>query len=155
MIVAGILKLSDSYCIGQNEPELISLLMVCTVDAAKSLEYLPIMQYRNIRPVKGARLFDRFCAAKINGSSLYGDSIHDDDYAIARLTFEDFEVKDGQLVAVLTPNGMLIKHFYRAGRNRVCLKSSNPLYADLYFDAGDVVVQGIIVEIDCPHKQSA
>src|SRR5689334_15300012 len=85
----------------------ISVPVVCTLSAGKSIEFLPILSHRKIRPVNGARPNDRFCAAHINGSSLNGDRIYDGDYAIIRLTFDDFEVTPGKLVAILTPQGML------------------------------------------------
>jgi repressor LexA len=121
---------------------------ICLVGASRSLEHLPIQEWREIRPIKNARPFDRYCAARVSGNSLYDDGIYDGDYIIARLNFELAEVTPGKIVVVLTPYGLLVKHIYLMLDSRVRLVSANPVYEDLVLDAADVEIQGIVVRVE-------
>jgi SOS-response transcriptional repressor LexA len=56
-------------------------------------------------------------------------------------------MKPGQLAAVFTPYGLLLKHIYYTLGNKVRLVSANPAYDDLVLDAEDVTVQGIAVQV--------
>jgi SOS-response transcriptional repressor LexA len=122
--------------------------VVCLIGASKSIEHLPIREWRDIRPIKNARPFDRFCAALVSGNSLTGDGVFDGDYVIVRLTFELEEIKPGRLCAVLTPVGLLIKHIYLTLDNRIRLASANQTYEDLVFDIDDVEIQGVVVRVE-------
>jgi SOS-response transcriptional repressor LexA len=122
--------------------------LVCLVGASRSLEHLPIQEWRDIRPIKNARPFDRFCAARVSGNSLYDDGIFDGDYIISRLNFELAEITPGKLVVALTPYGLLVKHIYQMLDGRIRLVSANPVYTDLVIDAADVEIQGIVVRVE-------
>ena len=122
--------------------------VICLIGASRSIEHLPIREWRDIRPIKNARPFDRFCAARVSGNSLLDDGIHDNDYIIARLTFELSEITPGKLVAVLTPYGLLIKHIYLQLDGRVRLVSANPVYEDIVLDTTDAEIQGIVVRVE-------
>jgi SOS-response transcriptional repressor LexA len=121
---------------------------ICLVGASRSIEHLPIREWRDIRPIKNARPFDRFCAARVSGNSLYDDGIFDGDYIIAKLTFELSEITPGHLVVILTPCGLLLKHIYQMLDGRIRLVSANPVYADIVFDAADVEIQGVVVRVE-------
>ncbi|PYS93094.1 MAG: hypothetical protein DMF64_06065 [Acidobacteria bacterium] len=128
--------------------ELIEVPHISEIGAGTSVEYLPFVRKRKIRPVKGARTFDRFISTRIAGDSLHDDGIFDGDYAICRLNFEIEELTNGRLVVIRTPVGLLMKHFYLAPNARVRLASANPDYPDLFFDIEDVEIQAIVVRTE-------
>lgn len=132
------------------EDSLLFVPVLSLVGASRSMpiEFLPIVKWREIRPIPGARPNDRFCAAHVNGDSLKDEAIQDGDYAIIRLTFDRHEVTPGKLVAVLAPVGLLVKRIYPMPGGRVRLASSNGDYEDLHFDACEVTVQGIVVRVE-------
>jgi SOS-response transcriptional repressor LexA len=122
--------------------------VVCMVGAARSFEDSPIQGWREIRPIKNARPFDRFCAAPVAGNSLIDEGIIDGDYVIVRLNFEDYDITPGKLAVVNTPYGLLLKHVYQTLDRKVRLVSANPAYEDIVLDADDVTVQGVVVRIE-------
>ncbi|HEX8183781.1 MAG TPA: hypothetical protein VF747_03495, partial [Blastocatellia bacterium] len=63
------------------------------IGASKSVEDLPIDDWREIRAIRNARSIDRFCAACISGDSLAEEGIFDGDLVIVRITFDSFELK--------------------------------------------------------------
>jgi SOS-response transcriptional repressor LexA len=122
--------------------------VVCLVGASRSVEHLPILEWREIRPIKNARPFDRYCAARVSGNSLYDDGIYDGDIVIARLNFELTEIYPGKLAVVLTPLGLLVKHIYVSLDSKVRLVSANPVYEDIVLDCDDVEIQGVVVRVE-------
>lgn len=84
----------------------------------------------------------------MNGLSLVGDGIFDGDCAIVRLTFDQYEVTPGRLVAVLTPYGLLLKHIYLTLDDRVRLVSASPDFADILLDSTEITIQGVVVRIE-------
>lgn len=129
-------------------PVRVPVLSLIGASTSMPIDYFPIMKWREIRPIAGAGPNDRFCAAHINGNSLQDEAILDGDYAIFRVTFDEREITPGKLVAVMTPCGLLVKHIYPLQGGRVRLASANDEYEDLYFDAKDVRVQGIVVRVE-------
>lgn len=77
------------------------------------------------------------------GDSLIDDGIYEGDIAVVEIT-ED--VRNGQLVAVRTDGGLLIKYFYRDVK-RVRLEGRNASYTPLYFSRNQVVIEGIVRQI--------
>lgn len=128
--------------------ELIEVFHEAEYAAGSSVEYLPFVRKRKIRPVKGARPGDKFISTRVAGDSLRDDGISDGDYAICRQTFTVDELHAGRLVAIRTPVGLLIKHFYLASDSRVRLVSANAAYPDIFFDIEDIEVQGIVVRTE-------
>jgi SOS-response transcriptional repressor LexA len=125
--------------------------IICAIGAAKKHEVfddVPILEWREVREIKGARPFDQFCGAPIQGDSMVGDNILDKDYAIFRTTFDIWEVTPGKLCAVWTPSGLLIKHVYITLNDEIRLTSSNLKYPDLVFHAEDITIQGIVVRVE-------
>lgn len=122
--------------------------VICSIGAARSFDDLPIGDWRETRPVESARPLDQFCFAQVSGESLYEDGIHDGDFILIRLTFEDLELTPGRLLAVFTPYGLLIKHVYKTLDNKVRLVSANPAYEDILLEADDVTVQGIAIRVE-------
>lgn len=128
--------------------EAVRVPVICQVGAGRSAEEFPIREWREIRPIRGARPFDRFCAARVSGQSLINDNILDGDYAIIRTNFELYELKPGRLVAALTPYGLLIKHIYVTLDDKVRLVSANSTYEDIVVDASEVEIQGLVVRVE-------
>lgn len=125
--------------------------IVCAIGAAKkhqAFDDVPILEWRDIREIKGSRPFDQFCGAPVEGDSMIGDGIFNKDYAIFRITFDIWEVTPGRLCAVWTPNGLLIKRVYITLNDEIRLASSNPEYTDLVFNVEEVSIQGIVVRIE-------
>lgn len=116
--------------------------------ASKSSVDLPSDNVRTIRPIRGARRKDKFCAARVRGNSLCDDGVFDGDCAIVRLTFERNEVTPGRLVAILTPYGLLLKHCYLALSGDVRLVSANPMFEDIILEPEEVTIQGLVVRIE-------
>jgi phage repressor protein C with HTH and peptisase S24 domain len=130
--------------------------IICTIGAAKKHETfddVPILEWRTIREIKGARPFDQYCGAPVEGNSMIGDNIQHNDFAIFRTTFDIWEVTPGQLCAVWTPQGLLIKRVYITLNDEIRLASSNPEFCDLVFSVEDVSIQGIIVRIERDYHQ--
>ena len=111
------------------------------------LEHQAAAQWREVRPIKGARPHDKFFCCYICGDSLSGDGIYDRDYLVCRSTFKLSEVMHGHLAAVQTPCGLLVKHVY-IGIKEVRLASSNPNFEDLYFTPDVVEIVGIVVRVE-------
>jgi SOS-response transcriptional repressor LexA len=130
------------------EPAWLRVPMLAVVGAGKNMADLPINGWRLIHESSKVNQSDTHCGALIQGDSLAGDGIHDGDIAIFKLNFEAYELTPGRIAAVLTPNGLLIKHVYLTLNEQVRLVSSNPHYSDLIFDVDDVDVQGIVVRIE-------
>lgn len=122
--------------------------VISAIGAAKSFYEFPITEWRDTRPIPHSRQQDQFCASPVCGDSLNGDGIFDGDYVILRLTFERHEIKQGQLVAVFTPYGLLLKHIYFTLNKKVRLVSANTEFEDILLDAEEVNVQGIVVRIE-------
>jgi phage repressor protein C with HTH and peptisase S24 domain len=120
---------------------------VCIIGASRSVENLPIEGWIRLRTKKNYRDTDRLVAAPIEGNSLNGDRINDGDIAIIRLTFDITEIKPGDICAVLTPYGCLLKHVYLTLDNKMRLVSSNPSYQDILLDIEQVEIQGLLEEV--------
>ncbi len=57
-------------------------------------------------------------------------------------------INSGDLAAVLTPEGMLIKFAYLEDDGRVRLESGHTNYPPRWFDGGDVKIQGRVVRTE-------
>jgi hypothetical protein len=113
----------------------------------KSIENLPIVQWITIVTLKNFRPTDILVASEIFGDSLAGDKIYHGSWAVLRLNFEISEIKPGDICAVWTPSGSLLKHVYLTLDDKVRLVSSNPDCPDMLFDLDQVEIQGILEEV--------
>jgi SOS-response transcriptional repressor LexA len=109
-----------------------------------ALEYLPIVEWREVRLPSDAREQDRYVCAEICGDSLVDALIADGDLAVIELAAE---ARDGELVAALTPEGILAKFFYREPGGVIRLESRNEAYPNLRYPARRVRIQGVIRHI--------
>lgn len=81
-------------------------------------------------------------ALKVSGDSMIEDHIADGDYVIIR---KQDTARDGQIVAVLDPEGeTTLKRFYRE-KNRVRLEPANSAMRPIYRDKVDIM--GILVGV--------
>lgn len=124
--------------------QLMHVPVLSTIGAARSFDDLPIDEWVDVPAPKHVRSSDRYCSAIIVGDSLIGRGINDGDVAVVRLTFDASELKQGQLLAVWTPYGLLLKFVFQTLKGKVRLVSANPKYEDLLLDADDVNVQGVV-----------
>jgi repressor LexA len=115
------------------------------VAAGRPVEFLPIVAWRHIRPIRGTRLNDSFAAARVIGDSLIDDGIFDGDYVICLLTHE---APDGALVVALTPEGLTVKYLSRQPDGTVLLRGANPDYPNQIWNGEDVLVQGVVKRIE-------
>lgn len=89
---------------------------------------------------------DRFVLSEVCGDSLRNAGIYDGDYALIHLNCE--EVRDGDLVAAFTPDGMLIKFFYHNHDGHIRFESANPAWPARYYDPEDVTIQGKVIRTE-------
>jgi SOS-response transcriptional repressor LexA len=108
------------------------------------------------------RLGARYLAVKVDGDSMTGSDINDNDYVIVR---EQPRVETGEIAVVLVddPSGVedpsggtsevrsTVKRFYQQG-NRVLLRASNPDFnpQEQPFQAAMIRVLGRVVAVACP-----
>jgi phage repressor protein C with HTH and peptisase S24 domain len=109
-----------------------------------AIEYLPLVEWREVRLLFKPGPNVRLVCAEICGDSLHEALIADGDMAVIELTHE---ARDGELVAALTPQGILVKYLYREPRGWVRLESRNAAYEPHRFKVGEVRIQGVIRQI--------
>lgn len=109
------------------------------------LDALPIESVRRIRPIKGARIFDRFAAVRVEGHSLVEDGIHDGDICIVQM---GAGARTGDLCVVLTPHGLTIKYLYPQEDGMALLRGANPECEDMVWEAQQISVQGVVRRVE-------
>src|SRR5262249_25676564 len=119
--------------------------VVAFVGAAKSIDDLPVMNWRYIRPISNGKSADKLYAAPVVGDSLSGDGIENGDWLIVRTNFEQHKIRPGRLMVALTPYGLLAKHIYLGLNGQIRLVSSNPAFDDIVLDADEVHLQGVVI----------
>lgn len=114
------------------------------VGAGKIIEFIP----RGKRPVNlpRSRKTDGLVTVSVCGDSLRDIGITDGDQLICQTKFEKTEVKNGKLVVAQLPClGLVVKFFYQLA-NKIILRSANPRYEDLIYDADLVEIKAIVVQ---------
>lgn len=109
------------------------------------LDALPIEGTRFIRPIKGARPFDRFAAVRVDGHSLNDDGILDGDIVIVRMGDESHT---GDLAVVLTPHGLTIKYLDPQTDGTIVLCCANADCEDQVWEIQDIKVQGVVRRVE-------
>ena len=84
-------------------------------------------------------------SAEICGNSLCEAGIYEGDLAVIELTNE---ATNGDLVAILTPEGMQAKFYYQEKNGDIRLESRNCLYETKIYCPSAVCVQGVVREIN-------
>lgn len=129
-----------------NGPEHDPIPLCGQLGAGASVEFLPIVQFREVRLPRWARSSDRFVLSEICGDSLTGVDIRNGDLALIHLTCD---IKPGDLIAALTPDGFLVK-FLAFQEGKIVLTSANPNYPPHQYDPEDITIQGRVVRTERP-----
>lgn len=107
-----------------------------------SVDFLTTIRWREVRLPDWAKKSDRFILCEVCGDSLSGAGMVNGDYALVFLTTD---IQDGDLVAALTPEGMLIKFFWQHYDGEIRLEGANPLCPARYYDPADINIQGKVL----------
>jgi SOS-response transcriptional repressor LexA len=121
-------------------------LVLGQLGAGTSVEFLPSVKWKAVQLPKWARSSDRFVLAEVCGDSLNGAGIYNGDLALVHLTTD---IRAGDLVAALTPVGMLVK-FLHYEDGLISLKSANPHYPPHTYEPSAVNIQGKVIKTSHP-----
>jgi SOS-response transcriptional repressor LexA len=114
------------------------------VGAGKIVEFVP----RGKRPVivPSSKRTEGLVTVSVCGDSLRDLGINDGDNLICQTKFEKSEVKNGKLVVAQLPClGLVVKFFFQF-ENKIILRSANPRYEDLIYDADLVEIKAIVIQ---------
>jgi SOS-response transcriptional repressor LexA len=114
------------------------------VGAGKIIEFIP----RGKRPLNfpQSQKTEGLVTVSVCGDSLRDLGISDGDRLICQTKFEKTEVKNGKLVVAQLPCfGLVVKFFFRF-ENKIILRSANPRYEDLIYDADLVEIKAIVIQ---------
>ena len=114
------------------------------VGAGKIIDFIP----RGKRPVTvpDSRRTEGLVTVSVCGDSLRDLGITDGDQLICQTKFEKSEVKNGKLVVAQLPClGLVVKFFFRF-ENKIILRSANPRYEDLIYDADLVEIKALVIQ---------
>lgn len=87
------------------------------------------------------------CTVTVSGDSLVDENIFDGDILVVKRIIDAAEVRNGRLVVATLPTGRAVVKRIHIDGDTVRLRSANPAYEDLVFDAGEIVVDGIVRSI--------
>jgi repressor LexA len=86
----------------------------------------------------------KFFALRVKGDSMIDSYIKEGDIVIAE---KSTEPRDGDMVVALNSEGeATLKHFYNEGK-RVRLQPANPKYKAIYYQKGEIQIQGKVVQV--------
>lgn len=125
--------------------EYVRLAVVAQGAAGKGVEYLPIVKFRDVRLPSWARAHDKFVMIEVCGSSLKDARICNGDYVLVYLTKD---TREGDLVAINTPEGLLIKYAHLETDGRVRLESANKKYPPKWFDSNEIDITGKVIRVE-------
>jgi repressor LexA len=82
---------------------------------------------------------------RVRGDSMVDEQIRDGDFIVvnSRQTADDGDM----VVALVNGDSATVKKFYRAPGGRVRLQPANSTMQPMFFDASDVVIQGLVVAV--------
>lgn len=107
----------------------------------ENVEHLPTVQWRETKLPEWATSADRFAVSEVCGDSLAEVGINDGDYVLIHLTPK---VREGDLIAVNTPQGFLIKFLAQITTDYVYLYSSR-LSASVAFPIKSTRIEGRVI----------
>lgn len=120
--------------------------MLCQAGAGRSVEYLPILKWRDVRLPSWARPQDKFVLVEVCGDSLTGARIQSGDLALVHLTKEITLRKD--LCAILVHGAILLKYVFIEPDGRVRLEGKNARYKPRFYEPNQIEIQGRVVRIE-------
>ena len=107
--------------------------------------FFPSLTYRAVRLPSSAASAARYLAVRVNDDSLAGAQICAGDYAIVQVTAE---VSGGDLAAVCTPAGKLLRYVYFEQDGRIRLEAANPAHPVHSYLAPQVQITGRVIKIE-------
>ncbi len=114
------------------------------VGAGKIVEFVPRGKQRVIVPT--SQRTEGLVTVSVCGDSLRDLGINDGDNLICQTKFEKSEVKNGKLVVAQLPClGLVVKFFFQF-ETKIILRSANPRYEDLIYDADLVEIKAIVIQ---------
>lgn len=114
------------------------------VGAGKIVEFVP--RGKRAVVVPQSQRTEGLVTVSVCGDSLRDLGVNDGDTLVCQTKFEKSEVKNGKLVVAQLPClGLVVKFFFQF-KNKVILRSANPLYEDLIFDADLVEIKAIVAQ---------
>jgi SOS-response transcriptional repressor LexA len=122
----------------------VSLVDYGQVGAGKIIEFIP--QGKRVVAMPASQRHDGLVTVTVCGDSLCDMGINDGDRLICQTNIEKYEVKNGKLVIAQLPClGLVVKFFFRF-EDKIVLRSANPRYEDLIFDADLVTIKAIVTQ---------
>lgn len=114
------------------------------VGAGKVIEFIP----RGKSPVNlpNSQRTEGLVTVSVCGDSLRDLGINDGDQLVCQTKFEKSEVKNGKLVVAQLPCLGLVVKFFLQLENKIILRSANPQYEDLIYDADLVEIKAIVIQ---------
>ena len=114
------------------------------VGAGKIIDFIPRGKRRVNVPQ--SQKTEGLVTVSVCGDSLRDLGIADGDRLICQTKFEKSEVKNGKLVVAQLPClGLIVKFFFQF-ENKIILRSANPRYEDLIYDADLVEIKAIVIQ---------
>jgi repressor LexA len=114
------------------------------VGAGKIIDFLP--RGKSSVTVPQSRRTENLVTVSVSGDSLCDLGITDGDQLICQTKFEKSEVRNGKLVIAALPClGLVVKFFFRF-ENKIILRSANPRYEDLIYDADLVEIKALVIQ---------
>lgn len=124
---------------------MVSLALLGEIVAGKPGEGFPRREWLRVQlPAHLRRARDLFLL-RVRGDSLIEAGITDGSLAICRRMLPQ---GNGELCAVLTPDGMTLKYVHWQRGGKVVLRGANPKYKPVCYYAEDIQVQGVVVLIE-------
>lgn len=102
---------------------------------------------RHIKQLNNHQATTKLIVAPISGDSLKEAGISTGDYAVLKLNFEAYEIREDRLLVIRCPVGLVIKKLSLEG-NQVRLISANKNCPDLFFDADQIQVEALVMRVD-------
>jgi repressor LexA len=114
------------------------------VGAGKIIEFIP--RGKRLMVVPASQRTEGLVTVTVCGDSLSDLGINDGDQLICQTNIEKYEVKNGKLVIAQLPClGLVVKFFFRF-EDKIVLRSANPRYEDLIFDADLVEIKALVLQ---------
>lgn len=101
-------------------------------------------KWQMVRAPKGVRRSELF-VLRVCGDSLIEAGIKDGSLAVCRRAQPQ---RNGELCAVLTPEGMTLKRLHWQCDGSVLLVAANRRYPPVSYQVGEISVQGVVVAIE-------
>ncbi len=114
------------------------------VGAGKIIDFIP--RGKRAVTLPQSQKTEGLVMVSVSGDSLRDLGVNDGDQLICQSKFERSEVKNGKLIIAALPClGLVVKFFFQF-ENKIILRSANPRYEDLIYDAELVEIKAIVIQ---------